>query len=245
MALLELNDETVTATTALKLSGFIRLGIAQDFAEAPLTKVLARFARAHPAVMIEVKADRNAVLSDLLLRRQLDLALMFGEEADANSIDLGTVPMVWIGARDVPQAYDNELALVVFEPPCGFRQAAINALDNARIRWRLAFSSPSLSSQRAAVEAGIGVSVRTPIGLRDPLTVLGTNSGLPPLGTISLKLHRSLENDSAPLRKFRDILIESVSEMINVEADAGPAHELAEIIERQHNCSGLAKPLVW
>jgi len=220
--LLDLNDETVTAVTALPLSGSIRLGISQDFAEGWLTKVLARFARAHPSVIVEVKADRNAVLFELLARQQLDFALTFGEGHSGGAIELGRVPLVWIGSRDVPLQDGERIPLVMFEPPCEFRRVGIEALETAGVPWRLAFSSPSLTSQWSAVEAGLGISIRTPIGLRPSLMILEEREGLPSLPSINLLLmHRPGGKQEAPVRKLQEILIATIREKL--QADIGLA----------------------
>ncbi|HKU94196.1 MAG TPA: LysR substrate-binding domain-containing protein [Vineibacter sp.] len=219
--LLELNDETVTAVTTLRLAGSVRLGISQDFADGWLTKILARFGRAHPSIVIEVKADRNAVLLDALARQKLDFALTFGEKNTRGAIDLGRVPMVWIGTNERSWQSADRVPLVVFEPPCEFRRVAVQALEAKGVPWRLAFSSPSLSSQWSAVEAGLGVTMRTPIGLRSPLIVLGDQDGLPPLpsGTLRLLLHHAEGKQSAAARKLQEILITTIREKL--EADIG------------------------
>ncbi|NTV84532.1 MAG: LysR family transcriptional regulator, partial [Bacteroidales bacterium] len=126
--LLELNDEAVAAVSSVGLAGAVRLGIAQDFAEGCLTSVLARFARAHPAVVVEVCADRNAVLQERLARRQLDIVLTFGEESSGHLQVLGKAPVAWIGLPDAQMDADRRIALVAFEAPCYFRQVAIQTL---------------------------------------------------------------------------------------------------------------------
>lgn len=208
--LLDINDETVTAVSSLGVSGSIRLGIPQDFAEGFLTEVLARFARSRPSVVIEVRADRNAVLIDQLQRRRLDLALIFGESGQRSAL-LAQVPMVWLGStRQVATAGTDQVPLVVFEPPCIFRQAAVDALQETGKRWRVSFSSPSLSSQWAAVEAGLGYCVRTPIGLRGPLRVLGRRDGFPPLKPIGLYLHAGTDKPDEAVRLLHTILTDTI-----------------------------------
>jgi DNA-binding transcriptional LysR family regulator len=211
--LLELNDEAVSAVHTMKVSGSIRLGIPEDLAEGWLTQVLARFSRAHPSVLIEVKADRNAVLTDLLARQRLDLALMFGESENSHALRVGRVPIVWVGAKQSIEASES-IPLIVFEPPCRFRQAAIEALDRAGLGWRLTFSSPSLSSQWAAVEAGLGISIRTPIGLPKTVCILRTESHLPNLDTIDLLLYRANDQPDSHVQRLEDILIETIRERL-------------------------------
>jgi DNA-binding transcriptional LysR family regulator len=55
----------------------------------------------------------------------------------------------------------DELPLALLDPPCGFRAAALAALDRARRPYRIAATSQSLSGLRAAVSAGLAVTLRT------------------------------------------------------------------------------------
>jgi DNA-binding transcriptional LysR family regulator len=74
---------------------------------------------------------------------------------------LGLVPMRWIGSRQRSLLDERPLPLVMLEEPCAFRRAAVAALDEAGIPWRIALVSASLAAVRAAVGAGLGITVRT------------------------------------------------------------------------------------
>ncbi|MFX7938316.1 LysR substrate-binding domain-containing protein, partial [Acinetobacter baumannii] len=78
---------------------------------------------------------------------------------------MAEVPMRWIGAAGQPLARDDAIPLIAFESPCRFRETATAALDRAGIPWRLAFTSPNLSGLWAATAAGLGVTIRTGLGL--------------------------------------------------------------------------------
>lgn len=192
--LLELNDEAATAVRGGELEGSIRLGLQEDFGETLLPEVLGRFARAHPKVRIEAHIARNAELLSRIDAGRLDLALAW--EAGARPVHaehLGTLPMRWIGAaRDRSRESPHEtepLPLVMLESPCLLRTAAIDALDRAGIAWRMAFTSASLAGVWAAVAAGLGITLRTPLGL--PASVRQLDAALPKPGTLGLALHRS------------------------------------------------------
>jgi DNA-binding transcriptional LysR family regulator len=217
--LLELNDETVAVATTLRLSGSVRLGIAQDFIPV-LTHVLARFSRCHPSVVVEVKSDRNAVLKEALAHKQLDFILSFGDGATRDVTVIGKTPMVWIGAAHQRPAIQDPVPLVVFEPPCEFRKIALCALDQVGVGHRTAFSSPSLLSQWAAIEAGMGVGARTAIGLSPALSVLGKKQGLPLLPTIDVCIKTKGSKPDAPVLKLREIVFDTMAEHLSALAGA-------------------------
>jgi DNA-binding transcriptional LysR family regulator len=210
--ILALNDETVTAVRGLDLEGAVRLGLPQDFAEVWLPAALGRFARAHPQVRIEARVDRNYVLMEELTAGRLDLALIWGGEQQPGAEVVARLPIRWIGRADLAFDPAQPLPLVVFEPPCRFRSDGIAALDAIGRAWRLSFSSPSLAGLWAAAEAGLGVTMRTRIGLPASLTVL--DHRLPPLPEIALTLHQS--GRATPLvERLRQIVIETVIDGID------------------------------
>ncbi len=208
--ILELNDEAVAAVRGAAIDGRVRFGMPGDFAETWLPAVLGRFKRAHPAVRIEASVDRNAVLLERLDKAQLDLALVFGGGTRGDAETLARLPMAWIGGRERSWAQGEPVPLAVFEPPCVFRQPATAALDASGIPWRIAFSSPSLSALWAAVDAGLGITVRTGISRPDHLRVLGARDGLPPLPSIDLSLHGAGRTLAPAVARLKEILLQTV-----------------------------------
>jgi DNA-binding transcriptional LysR family regulator len=100
--------------------------------------------------------------------------------------------------------------LALFESPCVFRQPAVEALERTQRPWRLAFTSPSLSGLWAAAVAGLGVTVRTTLGLPSPLAVLGKCSNLPKLPQIALSLYTAQPEPPQAVARLREILIEEL-----------------------------------
>jgi DNA-binding transcriptional LysR family regulator len=200
--LLDLNDQASRAVRGAQLQGRVRLGLQEDFGEMLLPRVLGQFARTHPKVKIEARVARNADLLDRIAVGQLDIALAWDHGARLpHARHLAELAMCWIGPAVAVPARDADgvLPLAAFEAPCLFRSGATEALDRAGIAWSPAFTSPSLAGLWAAVSAGLGLAVRTPLGL--PATVRAMAPGeqsLPDLPAISLSLYRgSAELDPA------------------------------------------------
>jgi len=191
---LNLHDEAVAAVTAGKFAGPARVGMVQDFAETMLTGLLAQFAELHPEAEILARVAGTAELQELLARRELDVIVGF---AAANAADaLAVTPMAWFGATDL---LDREvLPLAVLESPCRFREAAMHALEEAGVRYRIAVETPNLSTLRAAVHAGLGVTCRTHLFLSDLPTA--EDPRLPPLPKVACIVQNGVLLDDACTR---------------------------------------------
>jgi DNA-binding transcriptional LysR family regulator len=213
--LLELNDEAVSAVRGVQLDGRVRLGMQEDFGENVLPEVLGRFKRAHPRLRVEVHIARNAVLMQSLEAGRLDLALAW--ETDARPLHrqhIRTLPMCWIGTGidQLPYEPGEPIPLVVLDAPCLMRTAAIDALDRAGLAWRIAFTSASLAGTWAAVKAGLGISVRTPLGVPADLhTMDAKEAALPALPQLGLALYRSEAESSPAVARLAELILQRLA----------------------------------
>ena len=188
--MLALHDEAVSAVTAGQFSGPARIGMVQDFAETLLSGLLAQFADLHADVQIYARVAGTAELLRQLELRQLDIVLGFGPSGDPNAIT--TAPMVWFGNSELLK--QATLPLAVLEQPCRFREAAIRTLEEAGRPYRITVETPNLTTLQAAVEAGLGLTCRTPLFQRQqPLEI----EGLPALPRIACILQTAPSLDHA------------------------------------------------
>lgn len=216
--LLDLNDQAWRAVRGAELQGTVRLGIQEDFGEMLLPRVLGRFARAHPKVRIEARVARNNDLLERISLGQLDLALAWDHDARLpQARRLAELPMCWIGPAQAGPAPDVEpaLPLAAFESPCLFRGCATDALDRAGIPWSATFTSPSLAGLWAAVSAGLGLAVRTPLGLPPVVRALKPGEyGLPELPVIALSLYRAHAQPDPVCAALDEILVQCVNDSV-------------------------------
>ena len=219
--LLDLNDEAVVAVGGVNLEGWVRLGVQEDFGDMLLPLVLGRFARAHPKVKIEARVSRNADLLERVASGRLDLALGWDDgQGGLPGERLAELPMRWIGQAGVHEALwsgsgSEPLPLVAFEAPCLFRTAATAALDRAGIPWRVAFTSASLSGLWAAAAAGLGVTIRTGLGLPPGLAALTPERGLPAvLPALPLVLTQADPDPSPAIVRLGEIVRDAVHDAV-------------------------------
>lgn len=167
---LEAHDAAVAALSTQPLPKRLRVGVVQDVADTALALALGRFARLHRQMRLDVRVAGSVELRRLIAEDELDVAVCAGAGGDV------ILPMRWIGEPDLARL--DPLPLALLDPPCGFRDAALAALERSGRAWRIAVSGPSLSGLRAAVAAGLGLTCRCAVALPG-LPVL---TGLPALG---------------------------------------------------------------
>ena len=204
--ILQLNDSIVGEFASPSLSGEVSLGSIQDFSDTILSEILSRFDRAYPKVRIVVKVDRTGVLAQAIERSDLDLAIGVHGLSRRRDLIIRREKMIWIGGEDTRLEPDGRVPLVVFESPCSFRDAAIKALNQAGRGWDIVYTSPSLSGLRAAVEAGLGVTVRTPLSLSSGIKALPGSSSLPRLPEIHFGLYEGSELSEAAVQLKEQVI---------------------------------------
>ncbi|HBT6083348.1 MULTISPECIES: LysR substrate-binding domain-containing protein [Klebsiella] len=214
--LLALNDETLRALQGERLTGEIHLGMQEDFGESLMPGILGQFTRHHPQVRIVARVDRNGPLRQALAEQTLDLALLWQTEDQGPG--LGRCPLAWIAHPDFDVrarlASGEPLPLVMFDSPCLMRSRAIACLDAAGIPWQVVFVSHSLSGIWAAVQAGLGLTVRSRIGMPGNLRPAG--GSLPSPGNLAVSLQQTprQEPHSAAVTLLGELMYEALQEWV-------------------------------
>ncbi|ORJ48363.1 LysR family transcriptional regulator [Kluyvera intermedia] len=189
--LLALNDEAQRALKGELLQGEISIGMQEDFGESLMPGILGEFKRHHPGLRIIARVDRNPALLTALDDNALDMALLWQpENAPREGKLLGQCQLEWIQHPELDistlLSQGEPLPLVMFEHPCMMRSRATACLDQAGIAWRVVFVSHSLSGIWAAVQAGLGITLRTRVGMPGNLRVVG--GILPSPGNLGIML---------------------------------------------------------
>ncbi|MFM9270092.1 LysR family transcriptional regulator [Halomonas elongata] len=192
--LLRLNEEAVTQFLTPSLEGTVRFGTPDDVGSRILPRVLSQFARSHPAVQVDVMVGRSIELLERLDKGELDLVLATagneGFPADRGEV-VHTEPLVWAGREGGVALERSPLPLAMANHGCAWRRMALSALDDAGLAYRIAYISENCSGQEAALLADLAVAPLPRNLVRAPLSALGDESGLPPLGDYRVLLLRS------------------------------------------------------
>jgi DNA-binding transcriptional LysR family regulator len=157
---LRLLDEAAAALTPDALAGAVQVGIPEEYGSSVLPTALARFAERHAGVEVTVTCASSLELERALARGALDLAVLV---VDSGAVVRGEVllrdPTVWVTSDRHVVHEQDPLPVAMFEPGCWWRDHALQALDDRGRRYRVAYTSASVAGLRAAVVAGLAVSV--------------------------------------------------------------------------------------
>jgi DNA-binding transcriptional LysR family regulator len=135
-----------------------RLGVPEDFAGRRLTDLLAGFARMHPQFRLDTISGLSADLQSDLESGVIDLALVKRDPGEGACLAAWPEHLVWVAGKAMSLDQDP-MPLAVFTQRCLYRARAIEALERAGRRWRIAYASQGLIGVQAAVASGLGISI--------------------------------------------------------------------------------------
>ncbi|MGX9935306.1 LysR substrate-binding domain-containing protein [Advenella kashmirensis] len=186
--LLAINDEVLRTVGQEQMEGQIRLGATLDVADTILPLMLTYIARQAPRVKLEIQVERSPSLMVSLQAGDIDLTISTRDDPALNGFVLRTSPTAWVCAADFPYNRRAPLPLILADEPSIFRRLALSALEGTQIKWHINYLAPSLVGIKAAVRAGLGVTVRSVEFLGPDMRVLGQAEGLPPLPFVTYRL---------------------------------------------------------
>lgn len=167
--MIRMNAEIERDMKTLQQSGFIRLGASVTVSATILPPLVAAFKQTNPETEIEVFEDNTEQIEKRLLSDQTDLGLVEGETA---SRDILNIPFMedelvlvcgsghrFAGMSVIqPQELEKE-AFIIREKGSGTRKTFEEVMTAHELSWRAAWTCNNADTIKAAVIAGLGVSV--------------------------------------------------------------------------------------
>lgn len=208
--ILKLNEEAIATLQKPEITGWVRIGLPDDYANRFLPEILAGFSRTHPLVQVEVRCEPSSQLKPLIRRGELDLAITTSiDPMGENALVLRRDPAVWVTSNQHLTHEERPLPLALFPRDCFFRTWALQALDQAGIDYRIAYTSPSIMGLQAAASAGLAVTVISQCIVPDGLRQLTPKEGFPPLPYASFVLHRSPQDQNPAVESLADHIVQT------------------------------------
>lgn len=189
--MLALNEQMLQALAGATVAVTVRLGVPEDFVNARTTQLLGSFNRRHPQVKLEVTSGLSRDLASGYDHGELDLVLIKQRRNSREAIACWPEPMRWVDSARNPCIGLDPIPLVTFPPRGLYRDDLIAAVDTMGRRWRISFTSSSLSGIQGAVADGMGISLLPARAMTREHRALTRRHGLPPMEGMEIALlHR-------------------------------------------------------
>ena len=197
--IVKLNIEAMASLASAELSGRVRLGVPDDYADRYLPEIMARFSATHPNVELTVVCDPSTDLIDRIDTGDLDLAIITDCEMVHRETEIiRREQLLWVGSARHPVHLENAVPLALGRQTCNWRQEAISMLQAAGRPFRILYTSSNSTAVSAAVLSGLAISVLPESGLRPGMRVLGPSDGFPTLAPCRIGLLRN-RHEASPL----------------------------------------------
>jgi len=212
--IVKLSDEAVMAFTKPELTGTVRFGTPDDYADRFLPEILARFARTHPLVQVDVDCRSSDALVQLVRRGDLDVSLITSEYGGTGTETVRTEPLVWVVSQRHCPHLQPVLPVALSEAGCAWRKMTMEALEALDRPYRIAYASNNSNAVNAAVLSGLAVGVVPQICFRPAMRMLTEEEGFPPLGEFNIGLVRSPGKSSSAVEALASHVKESLGNLI-------------------------------
>ncbi|VIO72179.1 LysR substrate-binding domain-containing protein [Bradyrhizobium ivorense] len=188
--ILSLNEEAVGRVRAHGMDGRVRLGVMDDYGTLIVPPLLASFVANYPLVHVEMETGLTSTMTDRL-GEAYDLVIAMHPEGRGEGELLRTEQAVWAASAEHRIEQIDPLPVALYPQGCLFRSWAMQALDEAKRPWRLAFVSHSLSAVEAIAAQGLAVTVVKSGTFPPALRRLTARDGMPRLPRAEIRLHRA------------------------------------------------------
>ncbi len=186
--IIRLNNEAFLTITQPEVSGLVRLGIGDDYAERYLPEILARFSYSSPNVEVDIVCDDSAYVAKQLLKGKLDLAIGTGSEFREQGELLKRERLVWATSANHNAHLQDVLPLAICGDECCWSAQAIKSLKQVGRTYRIAYQARNHAVIASTVIAGLAVTAIAESGLRPGMRTLSADEGFGELGTSDILL---------------------------------------------------------
>lgn len=211
--MVRLSDETIAAFDETELTGSVRLGTPDDYADRFLPEILARFARSNPRVEVSVVCEPSLTLMDMARTADLDLAIVTACGEMETEV-VREEPLLWVTSSAHHTELEEVLPLALSKAPCIWRSAGLDALAAVGRKYRVRYTSGNSTALSAAVLAGLAVTVVAESALRPGMRVLSEAEGFPRLPSCEIGVIRSWNRpNSALVDKLAEHIVSSLDNL--------------------------------
>lgn len=189
--IIRLNDEAVAMFREERLSGSVKLGVPDDYAERYLPRILARFTASNPGIEVNVICEPTAYLVENLKSCEIDMAIItYSDQRGVGEI-IREEKLLWVSSARHCIHEHRPLPLAMGRDTCIWRRAATAGLTELGIPHRILYTSWNSAAVGAVIQAGLAIGVLPESAVRPGMRVLTADDGFPTLPVVRIALLRN------------------------------------------------------
>lgn len=179
--ILDLHDEALRSLAKTPLSGRLLLGFTEDTACSDLARVVGRFKKLHPNVVVKTKVRMSLVLRGMLERAELDAAIVqiFDHEVRPTDVVLYNEALRWVSHPELELRGEEPIPFLSFDDDCFYRKWALD-VGRDDVVLETVFECSSSAGIVSAVNAGMGVALLSDRHIRRNMRLITDRLPAPP-----------------------------------------------------------------
>lgn len=216
------HDRLVRRLTQPEFTGTLNVGSNEEVGAARMAGILGRFRFAYPEATIEFVVNQSRALLPLLARGRVDVAVVqvIEEEVQPDDVVLWTDELRWATHRDLP--YDDGMVNLISYGEGGFyRPVGESILEKHGIEYNYTVTAPTSATVRAAVAAGLGVSILSPHWLNDDVVEWELGSTLEALPRSCQVVRTAPGEQPEVMRAIVDTIVEEFTDLYDRAGELG------------------------
>jgi DNA-binding transcriptional LysR family regulator len=221
-SILGLHDELLSQLASPDIEGHVVLGTPDLYAAFMLPSILRIFRTSFPRVQVELNCSLSTPLVGRVKRGEVDIALVTRMNDFTGGQVVRQEQLIWMAGEQSTAHNESPIPLALLPPGNIYRDHAIEKLEAARLRWRIACVSDSVGGLQAAAFADMAITVLGRSALVRGMREIGVKEGLPALPKVDLLLYKSPSATS----KAAGALHEYLAHYLNLDDELLLAREL-------------------
>ncbi len=205
-SILRLHDELLSQLASQEIEGQVVLGTPDLYAAFMLPSILSVFRKSFPRIHVELNCALSTPLVGLVKRGEVDIALVTRMNDFTGGQVVRREQLIWMTGEQSNAHQEEPIPLALLPEGNIYRDYAIEGLEKAGLRWRVACVSESVGGLQAAAFAGMAVTVLGRSALVGGMREIGADHGFPPLPQVELLLYKSASATSKAATALHDYL---------------------------------------
>jgi DNA-binding transcriptional LysR family regulator len=205
-SILRIHDELLSQLASPEIEGHVTLGTPDLYAAFMLPSILNVFRKSFPRIQVELNCALSTPLVGLVKCGEVDIALVTRMNDFTGGQVVRQEQLVWMTGDRSSAHREKPIPLALLPEGNIYRDHAIESLETARLRWRIACVSESVGGLQAAAFAGMAVTVLGRSALVSRMREIGPKEGLPALPKVDLLLYKSPQATSKAANALHDYL---------------------------------------